>query len=54
MDLPNAMKPNELAEELGLHKLRNRRWHIQSSIASKGDGLYEGIDWMTTVLNQTA
>ena len=25
-DLPNAMKPAEVSEELGLPKLRNRKW----------------------------
>jgi len=49
-DLPNAMKSKEIEEHLGLHKLRNRSWYIQSSCATTGDGLYEGLDWLSNTL----
>merc|ERR1711972_302763 len=51
-DLPNAMSVNEVTERLGLNKLRNRRWRIQSSCATTGDGLYEGLDWLSNTLNK--
>merc|ERR1711904_338039 len=51
-DLPNAMTVAEVSDRLGLHALRNRPWHIQSSCATNGDGLYEGLDWMSQTLNQ--
>ena len=49
-DLPNAMPAAEISEKLGLGDLRNRQWFIQSACATTGDGLYEGIDWMSRAL----
>merc|ERR1712073_121157 len=45
-DLPNAMSVDEVAEKLGLNQLKDRQWHIQSTCATTGDGLYEGLEWM--------
>ena len=50
-DLPNAMPAAEISEKLGLHTLGNRQWFIQSACATTGDGLYEGIDWMSRTLS---
>jgi len=49
-DLPQAMPAAELTEKLGLHSLQGRQWFIQSTCATKGDGLYEGLDWLSKVL----
>merc|ERR1712093_786645 len=49
-DLPNAMTAAEITEKLGLHSLRNRQWFIQSACATTGDGLYEGLDWLSRTL----
>merc|ERR1712207_112393 len=46
-DLPNSMTPAELSEKLGLHDLRQRQWYIQSACATSGDGLYEGLEWLS-------
>jgi len=51
-DLPNAMKVQEVTEHLGLNKLRNRQWYIQGTAAPTGDGLYEGLDWLSTTLGK--
>jgi ADP-ribosylation factor protein 1 len=51
-DLPNAMKVQEVTERLGLNKLRNRQWYIQGASAPTGDGLYEGLDWLSTTLSK--
>ncbi|KAH8876852.1 ADP-ribosylation factor 6 isoform 1 [Schistosoma japonicum] len=46
-DLPNAMKPNEIQERLMLAKLsQGRLWYVQPSIATTGEGLYEGLTWL--------
>jgi len=50
-DLPNAMSASEVTDKLGLHNLRQRRWHTQSTCATSGDGLYEGLDWLSNQLN---
>ena len=49
-DLPNAMNAAEVTDKLGLHSLRNRQWYIQATCATSGDGLYEGLDWLSTQL----
>eukprot|EP00921_Rhytidocystis_pertsovi_P004744 GHVQ01008237.1.p1 GENE.GHVQ01008237.1~~GHVQ01008237.1.p1 ORF type:complete len:184 (-),score=21.76 GHVQ01008237.1:25-576(-) len=53
-DLPNAMTAAEITEKLGLHGIRNRNWFIQSTCATSGDGLYEGLDWLSRSLARTA
>jgi len=49
-DLPNAMPAAEVTDKLGLHTVRNRQWFIQSACATTGDGLYEGLDWLSRTL----
>lgn len=49
-DLPNAMTAAELVDKLNLNSLRNRSWHIQATCATQGNGLYEGLDWLSTEL----
>jgi len=46
-DLPNAMNCAELSEKLGLASIRGRKWYIQSTCATQGQGLYEGLDWLS-------
>ncbi|XP_078366570.1 ADP-ribosylation factor 6-like [Oculina patagonica] len=47
-DLPDAIKPHELQERLNLTKLRDRNWFVQPSCATSGDGLYEGLTWLSS------
>ncbi|KAF5098836.1 hypothetical protein DV451_000723 [Geotrichum candidum] len=51
-DLPNAMNAAEITEKLGLHSLRQRSWYIQSTCATSGEGLYEGLEWLSTNLKK--
>ena len=46
-DLPHAMTASEVADKLSLHKLRSRQWYIQACSATTGDGVCEGIDWLS-------
>jgi len=46
-DLPNAMTCADLSDKLGLSSIRGRRWYIQSTCATHGEGLYEGLDWLS-------
>jgi len=50
-DLPNAMTAAEITEKMGLQNMRNRQWFIQSACATTGDGLYEGLDWLSRTLS---
>ena len=49
-DLPNAMSVAEVTDKLDLHALRGRSWFIQPACATVGDGLYEGLDWLSASL----
>ncbi|KAI3705843.1 hypothetical protein L1987_76087 [Smallanthus sonchifolius] len=49
-DMKGAMAPMEVCEGLGLFELKNRKWHIQGTCALRGDGLYEGLDWLASTL----
>ena len=48
-DLPNAMTATEVTEKLDLRHVR-QKWFIQPAVAPTGDGLYEGLDWMSRSL----
>jgi len=50
-DLPNSLTAAEVTEKLELQNMRNRQWFIQSACATSGDGLYEGLDWLSRVLS---
>ena len=49
-DMPGAVPMHELTKRLEMDKVRNRDWFVQSSIATRGDGLYEGLDWLSGVM----
>jgi len=51
-DLPNAMSAAEMTDKLGLNGLRHRQWYIQACCATTGDGLYEGLDWLSATLQK--
>ncbi|CAN1269148.1 ADP-ribosylation factor [Linum perenne] len=51
-DMKGAMSPMEVCQGLGLPELKNRKWHIQGTCALKGDGLYEGLDWLSNTLKE--
>ena len=46
------MSAAEMTDKLGLHGLRPsyRQWYIQACCATTGDGLYEGLDWLSATL----
>jgi ADP-ribosylation factor protein 1 len=51
-DLPNAMNAAEITDKLGLQALRQRNWYIQATCAQSGEGLYEGLEWLSTNLKR--
>ena len=54
MDLPNSMTSSELVEKLGLRGLKTNQWYIQPSCAVSGEGLYEGLDWLSKTLDESS
>jgi len=44
----------EISEKLSLHRTQGvREWHIQGCCALKGEGIYEGLDWLSNALNKS-
>ncbi|CAG8618609.1 13683_t:CDS:2 [Dentiscutata erythropus] len=46
-DLPGAMSPAEVTEKLHLHRMRDRAWYVHPSCATTGDGLFDGLNWLS-------
>jgi len=51
-DLPSSLSCAEVTDKLGMNHLRSHRWYVQSCCAVSGEGLYEGLDWLATSLDQ--
>eukprot|EP01024_Parvocaulis_polyphysoides_P046177 TRINITY_DN43364_c0_g1_i1.p1 TRINITY_DN43364_c0_g1~~TRINITY_DN43364_c0_g1_i1.p1 ORF type:complete len:107 (+),score=5.51 TRINITY_DN43364_c0_g1_i1:41-361(+) len=45
-DLPTAMTPDEIAQELNISQITARPWRIFPSSAMTGEGLTAGTDWL--------
>lgn len=52
-DQRNAIKPSDVAERLGLATLKNRTWCVQPSCALTGEGLIEGLIWLSDHLTSS-
>lgn len=48
-DLPDAVSPSELVDQLNLRSLRHE-WYMQACSATIGTGIYEGLDWITATI----
>lgn len=44
-DMEQAMTPTEVANALGLPALKDRKWQIFKTSATKGTGLDEAMEW---------
>ncbi|XP_037093382.1 ADP-ribosylation factor-like protein 6 [Pollicipes pollicipes] len=53
MDLKEAMSSVKVTMMLGLEKMENKQFHICASNAITGDGLSEGIEWLTQQLKNS-
>ena len=51
MDLPTARDPGDISELFALDEIRDHEWHLQGCCALTGEGLAEGLDWLTNKLN---
>ncbi|KAK3757414.1 hypothetical protein RRG08_008351 [Elysia crispata] len=51
-DLVNAARSSEIADGLNLNSIRDRAWQIQPCSAVTGEGVKEGIEWMTQACNK--
>ncbi|GAB1607467.1 ADP-ribosylation factor-like [Argonauta hians] len=51
-DLPNALSVSEITDNLNLSKLEDRRWHIQSTCATTGEGILETMDKLKSMVKK--
>nr|QXF29018.1 Arf1c [Vischeria sp. CAUP Q 202] len=53
-DLPNAVPAGELVQrfELDTSIGQRRAWYVQPSCATTGEGLFEGLDWLSSKLRE--
>uniref|UniRef100_A0A8C8F7I0 ADP-ribosylation factor-like protein 1 n=5 Tax=Oncorhynchus TaxID=8016 RepID=A0A8C8F7I0_ONCTS len=49
-DMEQAMTPAEVANSLGLPALKDRKWQIFKTSATKGTGLDEAMEWLVEAL----
>ncbi len=49
-DLPHSIEPMKLTQQLNLHELKQKTWYVQPACASSGEGLFEGLDWLSRQL----
>ena len=45
-DKAEAMSSAEIAETLKLHNIPDRKWFIQGTCATTGDGIFTALDWL--------
>lgn len=47
-DLEHAMSPEEVTEKLQLYKTKDVLWYVYPSCATTGEGLFEGLAWLSS------
>ena len=55
-DLPNAMTAEEVAERLGLNRMKDRHWYVVPCCGVSGEGLYKGlvtVSWTCPIFTGT-
>lgn len=50
MDMRDALTPVQISNLLKLEELKDKPWHICASNALTGEGLHEGVEWLTEQL----
>lgn len=53
-DLPNAASSQVIVNQLGLPQFRGRHWFVVSCCANTGQGIYEGLDWLSDKLQNVS
>lgn len=48
--MEHAMTPPEMAHSLGLPALKDQKWQILKTLAAKGTGLEEAVEWLVETL----
>ncbi|WAR18628.1 ARF-like protein [Mya arenaria] len=51
-DLPNALSTSGVVDQLCLNKLTGRKWYVHGSCATTGDGIYDGMSHLSTMVKE--
>ncbi|KAL3286934.1 hypothetical protein HHI36_001419 [Cryptolaemus montrouzieri] len=52
MDCKDSLSSVKIAAALGLDKIMDKPWHISASNAVTGEGLQEGVEWLTQQIRE--
>ena len=53
-DMPEALETADIAKNLGLSSIVDKKWTIIATSALRGDGLREGFEWISDAVNSKA
>ena len=53
MDLRDSLSCTGVSTELRLNEINNKSWHICSTNALSGEGIAEGIEWLSNEIKQS-
>ncbi|WAQ93693.1 ARL5B-like protein [Mya arenaria] len=51
-DIKGSMSAAEISQHLNLTSVKDHPWHIQACCALTGEGLYQGLEWITNNLKR--
>eukprot|EP00105_Crassostrea_gigas_P022224 XP_011441665.1 PREDICTED: uncharacterized protein LOC105338306 [Crassostrea gigas] len=51
-DLPNALSTSKVADLMSLHKLTSRKWYIQAACATTGEGIFEAMKELSSMVKE--
>ncbi|GAM25311.1 hypothetical protein SAMD00019534_084860, partial [Acytostelium subglobosum LB1] len=49
-DMKGAASIAEIIERLDMNQFKDRKWYCQSTVATSGEGIYEGLEWLAQTL----
>lgn len=52
MDMRESMSSVKVSQTLGLERIMDKPWHICASNAVTGEGLSEGVEWLTSQIKE--
>lgn len=51
-DLANALSVSEVTNQLQVQNIPQKVWHVQACCGVDGQGLYEGLDWLSNAISK--